>query len=262
MRWGRRFLLGALLAALFALAVGEGQLANNAIYEFGKQVVAGLTADPMAVLDKRSPRRRRAGPFSFTKSKPHERVLATVRDRLKPIAISPSLEIQIPAGTFAPSGGSPVAKLDIPPGFFASDGQGAPHHSGFSEDIPFEGAGGQPLLPAILAGNTPPPATVTAPGGSAGPQSTQSAGGPALQGGGLPQSSSPGEPPGSSVPPPGSGSSPTPDTPPGGSPPGGSSGQPSPPGTLVVSEPSSSTILIVGLIAVGLGRRRLRKRRV
>jgi hypothetical protein len=232
MRWGGTFLLAAALAALFSMALGDGGRAITQAGKLSKKVAIALLTFPVALLDERSPGARGQGALRSTKSAPHERVLPTVRDRISPL------------------GGSPVVNIDIPPGTFAPLPNAQPEEIILPQDLTFGALLSQPFLtfPGTMLGGTPPlpPNAPTPPQGTAPPPLLDTSP-PGPSGAASPPPGAPG------VPPPPAGGSGTSSPPP----PEGSGTSSPPPTTVVIPEPGSSTIVISGLMAIGvLSRRR------
>jgi hypothetical protein len=266
MRPRRTFLLAVVFAGLFAVLLGDG-VWTPVRKAAAKALV--MAADPLALLDQRSPGKRGEGRLRSTKSNPHERVLPTVRDRLALLGASPVATIDIPPGTFVPLGASPTVTMNIPPGTFGSIAAPLPQDSILPENMTLGALAAQPFIevPGGIIGGTLPAGSlgVTAPGGGLTPPG--SGGSPPLTGGASPPiGSSGGAPPstgpsGGTSPPIGSGGSSPPIGPAGGSsPPTGPSGGPSPPGIVAISEPGSGAVLIIGLLALGVVSRGLKKR--
>lgn len=226
MRWGGTFLLAAAFAALFSVALGDGGRAITQAGKLGKRVAIALLTSPLALLDERSPGARGQGELRSTKSAPRERVLPTVRDRISPL------------------GGSPIVNIDIPPGTFAPLPNALPEETILPQDLTFGALLSQPFLafPGTLLGGTPPflPNASTPAQGTSPPP--------------PPLDTSPPGPSGAASPPG------TPGIPP--APAGGSGTSSPPPPTIAIPEPGSSTIVIFGLMAIGvLSRRRSKRQR-
>ncbi|HEY1876549.1 MAG TPA: PEP-CTERM sorting domain-containing protein [Rhizomicrobium sp.] len=277
--WRRKLLIGLALLAISCVAVAE--YARSDIADPGKrgiiaalkgQVLAALK-DPLALLDKRSPGRRSPGALHLTKSgtRPHERVLADVRQRE-------------PDSDLAPSGG-PVAFVDIspaaaappiaPPGDISGTGDNGylmPGIIGAPLGFPVYGTA-FPAGPAVFgtpSGNGSNPGSPNSPPGNTGSQppgtgdSPNSPNSPPGDTGGQPPGTSdspdsPNSPPGDTGgQPPGTGDSPdSPNSPPGdtGSPPGSG-----PPTTIQIPEPATWLLMILGLTVL-LAMRRTKIRR-
>jgi hypothetical protein len=198
MSWKRRLALAPLLIVLFLAGVAEfGSPAFSAASK--RLLIAALEdslaalQDPLSLFAERSPGGRRAGALLSTKSKPHERVLSTVRERETPVEM--------------PDDG-PVTSLA-----FASVPIAAPEY-----DSPHDQSVASLFFPPFFP-NTPPGYSGFLPG--------------------APPTATP----------------PTPETP---TPPPESPPL-SPPVTIVLPEPASWTVMILGLIAIA-ARRRVRKR--
>ena len=237
MSWGRTLLLAAVLASLFSVAVGDGRAIARIgnIGKLGKEAVTALLSGPLALLDERSPGGRGRGALRSIKSRPYERALPTVRDRVTLLDSSPLVEIDIPPGTFAPVS-YPQPGGNTPPEDFTPS---APFSQPFT-DFPGIMAGGMP--PLAQYSTTPPPGSGGSPpsppgsGGSPSPPPPGSGGSPSL--------------------PPGSGGSPPPPPPPG-------SGETPPPPPVItpVPEPASWTMALLGLLAVGAAHQYARNQR-
>jgi len=263
------FAAAAEFGLIFAAAAQDGHLditnTGRAMTALKDQVVAALT-DPFALLDRRSPGRRRAGILHNTKTAtlPHERVLAGIRQRdippgfLAPPQAGPALADHSaasdengpsifapppnavsdvsPAVTFSPAGGSLVlGSMDSPlglPGFFTN-----PFVGPFASNIPPGGPGtsNPPGGPGIT--DSPPPA---------GPEITPDIPGPDTPPGTC---CGTGTPPGPPDTPPGTCCGP--DTPP---------GPPDTPPATTLAEPASWTLMILGLVVLARMRRKQRRR--
>ena len=251
--WRRKLLIGLALLATSCLAVAE--YARSDMADPGKggiiaalkgQVLAALK-DPLALLDERSPGRRRTGALHLTKSgtPPHERVLADVRQR------EPSPDV-------APNAG-PVAFVDIAPAAVAPPAAPPGNISGTGGDgYLMPGIVGAPLgFPVYGAAFPAGSAVFGTPPGNGGNSGTPNS--PPGTGGG------PNSPPGNTGnPPPGDTGSPPPSNsgnpPPGdtGGPPPGDTGSPpgsGPPTTIQIPEPATWLLMPLGLIVLLVMRR-------
>jgi hypothetical protein len=242
--WRRRLAIGLALLAIAFLAVAEH--ARSDIADPGKRgIIAALKGrivaaleDPLALLDERSPGRRGPGALHLTKSgaRPHERVLADVRQREPGPDLAPGAEpvalVDIAPAAVAPPAAPPRDSTGIGgDGYLMPGIIGAP--LGFPE---FPGAfPGGPAILGMLPGTAGNPGSPNAPPGTGG--------GPNLPPGNTGNPDSPNSPPGNA------------DTPPGGSPPGGGS-----PTTISIPEPATWLLMTLGLIVLlamrrpGLGR--------
>jgi hypothetical protein len=140
--WRRLLPLAPVVVGLFFIAAAEyGHGATAAIRKNGvasalkRQLVAAL-ANPLALLDARSPGGRPPGPLQSTKPDivPHERVLAEEREHTPPAAAIPAADTppaadRTPVGAGAPSGlapgGSDIVPASLSP-FSSPFGLGGP----------------------------------------------------------------------------------------------------------------------------------------
>jgi hypothetical protein len=254
------------------------------VAELKGRIVAALV-DPLALLDKRSPGKRNPGALHLTKSgvRPHERVLADVRQRepdpdLVPGAERPAI-VHIAPAAVAPSG-APHGDISDTGG----NGYPTPGVIGAAPGFPWFGTvfGGAPAALGTPPGNGGNPGSPNSPPGSGGgnPGSPNS---PPGSGGGNPDSpnsppgntgnpDSPGTPPGNAgnpgnpdSPPDILGNPDSPNSPPGdfgnpdnpNSPPGNTDNPPGnePPVVIAVPEPATWLLMILGLIVLLLMRR-------
>jgi hypothetical protein len=228
-KWKRRRWLLPALAMLMLVAAPElGDVAMSSVNL--RKLIAALE-NPLALLAKRSPGNRSGTVVSIKgKARPHERVLSSVRDRPAPVVADiPSVNLDMPV------------VVDIPPGALApAPPPQAPLSPAQIFGAPFGPPGffGGPVFPpgGFFPGGTPPGTTPpgTTPPGNTPPGTTP------------PGTTPPGTtPPGTT--PPGTTPPGTTGTPPGGGPPGGD--------TIVVPEPSTWSVMIAGLIAMGFAAR-------
>jgi hypothetical protein len=240
---GRRTRALWLLPATAVLMLAAAAAFNGSpVSQAGLGLLMTALQDPMALFSQRSPGKR-SGPLVSIKGKtgPRERVLASVRDRPTPqIADIPAVVLDMP----------PV--VDIPPGTFSTPPQptitpteiiGSP----YVPTTPFS-----TNIPGFIPGETPPPLVATAPPDVPPPTSlllpppTIGSNPPETPPSQTPPGVTPGSPPGTT---PGTPPSTPPETPPG----------TTPGGPIVLPEPSSWSVMIMGLIATGFVRRRKRK---
>jgi hypothetical protein len=228
-RWKRAIWLVP-VSAVLVLAAATG-FSDRALSSAGLRVLIAALKDPLALFAERSPGNRGAGPLIPTKGKagPHERVLSEVRDR------------PAPAG-----GDTPAVVLDMPPVVDIPAGTLTPMPGEQGGTLPPEQLIGTPFVPAAPFGtpsftpgeNIPPPLFV----------------GP-IPPGGISPPGTPGSPPGPptiiGTPPGGPG---TPGTPGGPTPP--SVPPDTPPGIVVLPEPAPWTMMILGVLALVVLRRR------
>jgi hypothetical protein len=215
------------LAALFLVAATTGFPAFSNV---SLRILIAALKDPLALLSERSPGNRTGALISIKgKTGPSERVLSSVRDR--PDTNAAPVQLDIPAGAFAPP---QFQEAELAPS--------QPADTPFVPTSPFGSSsvtpGGAPAAPTFFI----PPSSGFFPG------ETQSASPPAASG--PPGSTPPGStPPGGTTP----GGTPPGDTPPGGTTPGET-----PPGgsTVVLPEPATWSMMILGLFAAGALRRR------
>ena len=214
-----------LLIGLFLGAMaGQG---FSAVTRINLQAVLAALQDPLSLFAQRSPGKRASGKLHPTKSikgRPHERVLAAVRDR--PAA---------PPGESPNFGDVPPSSVTIP--IIPPEYDVPPEGPVITGTPPFP----LPPIPFVPIDNPGPPINTPAP-----PPGTPE-----------PPLGTPVPPPG--TPPPGT---PPPGTPPPGTPPPGTPTPPpeSPPGIIItVPEPASWTMMLLGVLAIGVARRRLRK---
>jgi hypothetical protein len=274
--------------------VAVAEYARSDIAEPGKRgiiadlkgrIVAAL-ADPIALLNERSPGRRGPGALHLTKSgaRPHERVLADVRQREPSSGLVPGAEpaaiVNIAPAAVAPSGGPPgnisgtggngnlmPGIIGAAPGFpwFGTAFGGGPSVFGTPP-----GNGGNPDSPKSPPGNTGnPDIPGSPPGNGVNPDSPTSPPVTVSSNPGSPDSppdnpDNPGSPPGNPGNPDNPNSPPdnlgNPDNP--GSPPGDTDIPPGsgPPTVTAVPEPATWLLMILGLMALvvmhrtGLGR--------
>jgi len=228
-------LLAPLLAGLFFGAMaGQG---FSAVGRINLQAVLVALQDPLSLFAQRSPGKRQSGrlhPLKSAKGRPHERVLASVRDRpAAPTAGNPG-----PVGGDIP--GSSVTIPIIPPQY-----EMPPEGPIITGQPPFP----VPPIPFVPIDNpgppiTPPPGTPP-PGTPVPPPGTP-----------VPPPGTPVPPPGTPTPPPGT-PTPPPETPT--PPPGTPTPPPETPPGITVPEPASWTMMLLGVLALGVARRRLRK---
>jgi len=242
MRWKRTLLLAAVLVSLFSVAVSDGHAIARA-GKLGKDAVIALLAGPLALLDERSPGGRGPGALLSIKSRPYERALPTVRDRVTLLDGAPVVDIDIPLGTFAPISNPRPGDNAIP----QDETPGTPISQAFID------------FPGILLGDTPPlPGGSTTPPPDTPPPDTPPPNPPTPPPSSFPPPDTP--PPQGTFPPqgpptpPGSGGTPPP-------PPGSGGTPPPPPGIVSVPEPASWTMTVLGLLAIGAACKRDRKRR-
>lgn len=139
----------ALFASVFFVAAAEqGLLAFNNVSK--AKIVAALK-NPLSLFADRSPGARGEGPLRLTKSGPHERVLASVRER-SPAADTP-ISDSAPSSAAGPETVSPLA--DASPAAFSRplDIGRVPFTPIFYDDTPI-GYPGSPGTPP--GGGTPP----------------------------------------------------------------------------------------------------------
>ena len=218
-RWKRALLVALALAGLFFLAeVGSG---NSAISRLGIAAMVAALKDPLTVFNERSPGKRSGALLSIKKGVPHERVLSTVRERPSP----PGTPVGIPPGVDNPVFGAAPAALipGIPPAVPGDRVFGSPNFAPF-----FPGAVG------VLPGEQVPPPIIpiTQPGLEIPPDS-------------IPLGTTP---PG--IVPPGETSPEQPSIPPGITPPS------EPPEIIVLPEPGTWGMMILGLLVIGMATRR------
>ena len=184
-RGGRQRLLLLALALLSLFFVAAGEYGRSGTTGAGKggivaalkgPVIAALT-DPLALFAKRSPGHRGPGALHLTKAAagPHERVLASVRQR----DLAPGL---------APAPGAPVV-IDIAPGAVAAPGEAV-------GTGPVNGS----LMPALVTPTPFPGVPVAAadnPGGFGAPPGGTTPGSPGGLGAPPGSPGGPGAPPGS-----------------------------------------------------------------
>jgi hypothetical protein len=236
MRRKRTFLLAAVLAGAFSIALGDGNWAVTQIRKLGAKADIALLTSP--VLGDRSPGGRGKGMLLSTKIQPHERVLPSVRDRVTLVGGSPIVNIDIPPGTFAPTLDTPTGESILP------------------ENLTFDGLVSRPFIDypgSLLGGAGPLLQNATTPAQDTSPSQVSSQVTSPL--GPIGDTSPPSGPSGT---PPSSGPFGDPSPPPGswGVPPG----SPSPTGTVVIPEPASWTFLVFGFVMVGVASRRDLKR--
>lgn len=218
MGWKRGLLVALVLAGLFFLAeVGSG---NSAISRLGIAAMVAALKDPLAVFNERSPGKRSGALLSIKKGAPHERVLSTVRERPSP----PGTPVGIPPGADNPVFAATPAALipGIPPAVPGDRVFGPPTFAPF-----FPGAVG------IRPGEQVPPLIIpiTQPGLEIPPDS-------------IPPGTTPG------IVPPGETSPEQPSIPPGITPPS------EPPEIIVLPEPGTWGMMILGLFVIGMATRR------
>jgi len=251
-RWRRALWLLAGLAALILVAAAAFQSSPESHARLGLLIAA--LKDPMALLSERSPGFR-IGPLIPIKGKggprervlssvrdrpragPHERVLASARDRppvaaaedTPPVVLDMPVVVDIPTGAFF----TPAAPTQafLPPDQLVG--------SLFTPVTPFNYT-----VPGFTPGETPPPLVATAtpdvpstPGSPSGPSvpPTIIASNPPVTPPGITPGTNPETPQGS-----------TPVVPPGG-------------GPIILPEPSTWSMMILGLLAIGFVLRRNRK---
>jgi hypothetical protein len=138
---------------------------KQAIVAALKRRIGAALADPFAVLDERSPGRRSPGALHLTKSgaRPHERVLAGVREREPSSDLAPGAE---PAA-FANIAPAAVAPSGAPPGEISGTGG-----NGYLMPGIIGAAPGFPGFGTVFGGG--PAAFVTPPGNGGSPGSPNS----------------------------------------------------------------------------------------
>jgi PEP-CTERM motif len=192
-RWKRSATLALLLIGLFLGALAEH--GGSAISKVIRRTMVAALADPLNLLDERSPGGRGARVLLSIKG-PHERVLPSVRDRQPPLGVPPGV-------------GNPLSDL-VPESF-------APLPNDFPADLPA-------TLPQDQVGGSPSFAPFF----------------PALLG-------NPGSAPGGAT---------TPNPPP----PITSTPLPNNPITIVIPEPATWTMMLLGFLVIGAAARRRARR--
>jgi hypothetical protein len=243
---------------------------HGIIAELKGRIVAALV-DPLALLDKRSPGRRNPGALHLTKSgvRPHERVLADVRQRepdpdLVPGAERPAI-VNIAPAAVAPSGAPPGNISGI-----GGNGYPMPGIIGAAPGFPWFGTafGGAPVAPGTPPGNGGNPGSPNSPPGNGGgnpdgpnspPGNAGNPGNPDSPPDILGNPDNPNSPPGDF------GNPDNPNSPPGdtgnpdnpNSPPGNTDNPPGnePPTVIAVPEPATWPLMLLGLIVLLLMRR-------
>ena len=236
-RAGKLLPVPALLYWLIPILVPDGQLGNATL----RMLIANLMS-PQALFDQRSPGTRLVGNLITIKGKgkPHERVLSTVRERPTPrVVLDMPVVVDIAPGALLAFPDANPSLMTLPQYPIAG---GAP----FVPSTPFVSSPPQGLQ--IPPGPLLPPLVGFIPGGIPSPPSST----PVTPA--VPVASNP---PGNNTPPGGTPDTPpggTPGTPPGGTPgtpPGGTPGTPPGGGVIVLPEPASWTMMLLGLVGIG-----------